>query len=188
MPIHKEKRALFLDRDGIINIDHGYVYKVEDFKFVEGIFELVRLFTDAGYLIFVVTNQSGIGRGYYTEKDFTILTELMKEKFLKNNIKIEEVYYCPHAPEVGCICRKPQTGMINKALENYDIDLYQSWMIGDKQSDIALATNAGIGKSIYIGNKNIPNTTHTFFSINEAKSYFQDNKGKIQNRSSKGKC
>ena len=158
-------KALFLDRDGIINIDHGYVYKIEDFEFTEGIFDLVKLFTDAGYLIFVVTNQSGIGRGYYSEEDFTILTNWMIEEFKKQALKIEKVYYCPHSPEDKCHCRKPQTGMIEQALADYPVDLANSWLIGDKQSDIDLARNAGLGKSVYIGNNTIKNCTYKFITI-----------------------
>ncbi len=164
-------KALFLDRDGIINIDHGYVYQIENFEFVDGIFDLVKLFTDAGYLIFVVTNQSGIGRGYYSEEDFTTLTDWMIEELRKKELKIEKVYYCSHAPEDKCHCRKPETGMIEQALEDYPIDLADSWLIGDKQSDIDLAMNASIGSSIYIGNKDIKNPTYHFKSILECKEF-----------------
>ena len=134
---------------------------------------------DEGYLIFVVTNQSGIGRGYYSEEDFTSLTEWMIEKFDDKNITIEKVYYCPHSPEKKCHCRKPQTGMIEQALKEYAIDLEHSWMIGDKSSDIALAQNANIGDSIYIGDTKSREATLSFNSLKEAKSYFQENKGKI---------
>jgi len=170
-------KALFLDRDGIINIDHGYVSKIEDFEFTDGIFDLVRLFSDAGYLVFVVTNQSGIGRGYYTEEDFSTLTAWMKEKFKENGIKIEEVYYCPHAPEANCHCRKPETGMIEEVLKTYSIDLPASWMIGDKQSDMDLAENAGLGHSIYIGHNKIQNSSYNFSSILKCKSYLEKNQG-----------
>ena len=162
-------KALFLDRDGIINVDHGYVYKIEDFEFVEGIFELVKEFTDAGYLIFVVTNQSGIDRGYYSEEDFSTLSDWMIEAFKKKGIKIKKVYYCPHSPKEKCHCRKPETGMIEEALKNYNIDIENSWIIGDKQSDIDLAKNANIPNSIYIGNKNITNATYYFNSILECR-------------------
>ena len=170
-----KKKALFIDRDGIINIDHGYVYKIEDFEFTEDIFELVKLFSKDGYMIFIITNQSGIARGYYSENDFSTLTEWMIKKFKNNNITIEEVYHCPHSPEENCHCRKPQTGMIEQALEQYPIDLKHSWMIGDKQSDIDLALNAGIGFSIAIGNENIEQSTYSFHSIIACKSYLEKN-------------
>lgn len=84
--------------------------------------DLVKLFSDAGYLLFVVTNQSGIGRGYYTENDFILLTAWMKEKFMENSISIQAVYHCPHTPDNACLCRKPNTGMIQEALKTYSID------------------------------------------------------------------
>ena len=172
-------KALFLDRDGIINVDHGYVSKIEDFEFVDEIFDLVRLFTAAGYMIFIVTNQSGIGRGYYSEEDFSSLSEWMVKKLDDKNITIEKVYYCPHSPEEKCHCRKPEIGMIEQALEQYPIDLEHSWIIGDKGSDIALAQNANIGNSVYIGDTKSSEATLSFNSLKEAKSYFQENKGKI---------
>ncbi|AKF24352.1 D,D-heptose 1,7-bisphosphate phosphatase [Sulfurovum lithotrophicum] len=168
-------KALFLDRDGVINVDHGYVHKIEDFKFVEGIFDLVRFFSDAGYQIFVVTNQSGIGRGYYGERDFQKVTSWMKEKFEQQGIHIEEVKHCPHAPEENCCCRKPETGMIEAIMATYDIDLSRSWMIGDKQSDIDLAGNAGIGHSIAIGNKKIEKADYFFPAIAECKRFLEEN-------------
>lgn len=168
-------KALFLDRDGIINVDHGYVYKIEDFEFVKGIFDLVRIFSNRGYLIFVVTNQSGIGRGYYSEEDFQKLTAWMKDEFKKNGIEISQVCHCPHSPDAGCSCRKPETGMIEEVLKTYSIDLPVSWMIGDKQSDMDLAKNAGLGHAIYIGHDKIQNSSYNFGSILECKSYLEKN-------------
>ncbi len=173
------KKALFLDRDGIINIDYGYVSKIEEFEFIEGIFDLVKLFSDAGYLLFVVTNQSGIGRGYYTENDFILLTAWMKEKFMENSISIQAVYHCPHTPDNACLCRKPNTGMIQEALKTYSIDLPHSWLIGDKQSDIDLASNAGIGTSVAIGKNKIHGSTYHFESILACKEFLEENQGKI---------
>ena len=103
------QKALFLDRDGIINIDHGYVSKIENFEFTKGIFELIQLFIEKDYLLFIVTNQSGIGRGYYTLNDFEVLNQWMIKKLKSKNIEIQSVHYCPHAPEENCSCRKPQT-------------------------------------------------------------------------------
>ena len=168
-------KALFLDRDGIINVDHGYVSNIEDFEFIEGIFDLIKLFSNEGYLIFVVTNQSGIGRGYYTEEDFNILTQWMCEHFEQAGISIEKVSYCPHAPEAHCHCRKPETGMIDEILKTYNIDLSHSWMIGDKQSDIDLAKSANIGHSIAITSKEMQNTDYIFPSISECKRFLEEN-------------
>ena len=175
------QKALFLDRDGIINVDHGYTYKIEDFEFSEGIFSLLKIFKNAGYLIFVITNQSGIGRGYYDESDFYTLTAWMTETFAKKGITIEKVFYCPHTPDAKCRCRKPDIGMIEQALSKYPLDLKHSWMIGDKVSDITLAANAGIGNAIYVGDKPLSQATLSFASVNACAHYFQENQGKINN-------
>jgi len=172
-------KALFLDRDGVINVDHGYVYKKEDFEFSEGIFALVKHFVDKGYLIFVVTNQSGIGRGYYSEENFTLLTQWMIDIFKQKDISIEKVLYCPHAPEEKCACRKPNTALIDEILQQYDIDLSKSYLIGDKQSDIDLAKNAGIANAIYIGDKIVQNSTQDYKTILECQYYLEEKNGKI---------
>ncbi len=170
------QKALFLDRDGIINIDHGYVSKIEDFIFTEGIFELLRLFLDKAYLLFIVTNQSGIGRGYYSEDDFLRLTSWMLEEFKKREIEIVSVEYCPHAPEEKCSCRKPEIGMIDEILAKQNIILEKSWLIGDKQSDIDLAHNATIANTIAIGERKIEKATYTFKTILECKEFLEKNK------------
>jgi len=163
----KKQKALFLDRDGIINIDHGYVSKIEDFHFSSGIFELLHLFVNQGYLLFIVTNQSGIGRGYYTQDDFDTLTQWMLDTFKKNNIHIQKVLYCPHAPDETCLCRKPKTGMIDDILKHYSINLEQSWLIGDKQSDIHLARNSHIAHTILIAKEDVAKSEYHFTSILE---------------------
>ena len=145
-----KKKAIFLDRDGVINHDRGYVNKIEDFRFVESIFETLRNFQEKGFSLFIVTNQSGIGRGYYTKEDFDILTKWMLKELKKEKIHITKVYFCPHSPEERCICRKPNTGMFDKAFKDYKIDKKNSWMIGDKHSDIKAAVNAGINNTILI--------------------------------------
>ncbi len=160
-------KALFLDRDGIINIDHGYVNKIEDFTFNEKIFELMHLFIKKHFKLFIVTNQSGIGRGYYSIDDFEKLSKWMLKVLKQEKIEIEAIKFCQHSPETKCGCRKPQTGMIDEILKEYNIDLESSWMIGDKQSDIDLATNAKIGKSISIGNRDIAYSDYHFRTIEE---------------------
>ena len=140
------KPALFLDRDGVINIEKNYLYRIEDFEFIEGIFDVCRYFHDRGYKIVIVTNQSGICRGYYTEEDFKRLTEWMEAEFAKEHISIAKTYHCPHHPEFtgSCSCRKPEPGMFLKAKEELDLDMENSVMIGDKPSDIEAAKRAGI--------------------------------------------
>lgn len=143
------KKALFLDRDGVINIEKDYVYKIEDFEFVDGIFELCRYYQDLGFIIFVVTNQSGISRGYYSEKNFSDLTSWMIEEFAKKSIEIKKVYHCPHHPEFSeeCSCRKPQPGMLLQAQKEYDVDLKNSVLVGDKERDIEAGLNAGLNET-----------------------------------------
>jgi D-glycero-D-manno-heptose 1,7-bisphosphate phosphatase len=143
--------ALFLDRDGVINIDHGYVYRIEDFKFIPGIFSFVREFVELGYKVIVVTNQAGIGRGYYTEEDFYHLTRWMQAEFLASNAPINAVYHCPYHPEHGKGAfrqdsdeRKPKPGMFFKAARDWDIDLQKSVIVGDHVTDISAAIAAGI--------------------------------------------
>lgn len=153
-------KALFLDRDGIVNIDYGHVYKIEDFKFTDFIFDLCKKYQSNGYLIFIITNQAGIGKGLYTENDFLILTEYMLNEFKKHNIDITKVYYCPHKPEDHCECRKPKPGMFLKAIKEFNVDVANSVAIGDKMSDLEAAHLAGI--------KNL------FFKHNQYKQYDVD--------------
>jgi D-glycero-D-manno-heptose 1,7-bisphosphate phosphatase len=145
-------KAAFLDRDGVINIDKNYVYKIEDFEFKDGIFELLKLLQSKGFTLFVVTNQSGIGRGYYTLQDFKKLTEYMLNELKKKGIEIKEVAFCPHHPDENCECRKPKPGMILNLSKKYNIDLKNSILIGDKQSDIEAGKNAGVGKTYLVEN------------------------------------
>jgi len=140
------KKALFLDRDGVVNVEKEYLYKQEDFEFIEGVFELCRHYQDLGYLIFVVTNQSGIARKFYSEVDFAKLTQWMLQAFEKEGVHITKVYHCPHHPDISgsCECRKPEPGMLREAAKTYDIDLANSIMIGDKERDIEAGLNAGL--------------------------------------------
>jgi len=153
-----KKKALFLDRDGVINVDHGYVHTPDNFEFIDGIFELVVAANQAGYLVIVVTNQAGIGRGYYTIDKFNHLTDWMSDRFAEQGAQIDAVYFCPHHPEMGvneylrhCDCRKPAPGMIRKAELEHSIDLKNSILIGDHFSDVKAANAAGIKTAILIG-------------------------------------
>jgi D-glycero-D-manno-heptose 1,7-bisphosphate phosphatase len=145
-------KALFLDRDGTINVEKNYVYKIVDFEFRNGIFELVRDFCLRGYLIFVITNQAGIARGLYTEKDFHLLTGWMVDQFRLRGIQITKVYFCPHHPDITgeCTCRKPQPGMLLKAMEEFGVDAAASVLVGDRESDIQAGLNAHIGTNYLI--------------------------------------
>ena len=139
-------KALFLDRDGVINIHDGYTYRIEDFRFKTGIFENCRNYLSQGYRIFVITNQAGIAKGIFTESDFLELTEWMIKEFRNEGIEIVKVYYCPHHPDITgpCSCRKPEPGMILQAVKEFGIDIKKSLLIGDKESDIEAGRRAGI--------------------------------------------
>lgn len=146
-------KALFLDRDGVINIDKGYVHKPEDCVFVDGIFDLVRKANSLDYKVIVVTNQAGIARGYYTEEQFKTFSDWMCEKFKEQNSKIDYIYFCPHHPESGlgeylmkCNCRKPNPGMFINAEKDFSIAMQHSIMIGDNITDLEAAAAASVGQ------------------------------------------
>ncbi len=147
-----KNKALFLDRDGTLNVEKNYVYKIEDFEFIDGIIELIKTYQEKGFLIFIITNQAGIARGYYTEQDYQILTNWMINELKTYGIKIAKVYHCPHHPKVTgeCDCRKPSPGMILKAINEFNINPSKSVLIGDKKSDILAGENAGIGENLFI--------------------------------------
>lgn len=145
-------KALFLDRDGTINIDYGYVYRPQDFVFIDGIFELCAKAQEKGYLIIIITNQSGIARGYYSDEDFQNLNKYMIEQFAQRGIQITDVFYCP---ELSGNRRKPGCGMFTEAQQKYNIDMGASVSVGDKPRDIEAAQRAGVGKNfLYQGDFN----------------------------------
>jgi D-glycero-D-manno-heptose 1,7-bisphosphate phosphatase len=153
----RKNKALFLDRDGVINVERGYVHRREDFLFQEGIFELCAAAQARAFLLIVVTNQAGIGRGYYTESSFLTLTEWMVGTFAEHDIEIARVYYCPYHPVHGIGAyrrdsadRKPQPGMLWRAQADFDVDLASSILVGDKVSDIWAAQAAGVGTKILL--------------------------------------
>ncbi len=140
-------KAIFLDRDGTLNEDLGYTYKTEQFELLPGVIEGLKLLKD--YKLFIVSNQSGIGRGYYTEEDMHKYNNRMLEEFKKHNIKIEKIYFCPHSPETECDCRKPNNKYVKEAEKTYNLDLKKSFTVGDHPADVLLAKNSGC-KSIYL--------------------------------------
>jgi D-glycero-D-manno-heptose 1,7-bisphosphate phosphatase len=139
-------KALFIDRDGVINIDKVHVSEIARFEFTDGIFDLCRKYSAAGYRIIVITNQAGIAKGYYTENEFRLLTNWMIEAFNHQGIEIARVYHCPHHPDYSgrCNCRKPEPGMILKAVEEFDLEISGCVLIGDKESDLEAGRRAGI--------------------------------------------
>lgn len=145
------KKCVFLDRDGNINIEKDYLYKIEEFEFIDGAKEAIKIFNNLGYLVVVVTNQSGIARGYYDENNVKALHEYLKKEVNKIGGNIDGFYFCPHHPQKGigkykldCNCRKPQPGMFLDAKKDLNIDLLSSIMVGDKISDIEAGKNLGM--------------------------------------------
>ncbi len=143
------KKAVFLDRDGTINVEKDYLYQVADFEFVPGAEEAIRRLNQAGLLVIVVTNQSGVARGYYTEDDVEQLHRHINRELARHDAHVDAWFYCPHHPSgkgsyaLPCSCRKPLPGMLRAAALRYDIDLEQSYMVGDKQADIEAGMAAG---------------------------------------------
>ena len=161
------QKAFFFDRDGVINVDHGYVSKIEDFDFLSGIFQVMRSLAEKGYALIVVTNQSGIGRGYYTKDDFQRVTEWMIQRFADEGVEITAVYSCPHSPELNCDCRKPAPGMFLQAIREHKLDPSVCWMVGDKVTDMQAAEAAGIQNRVLIGCAESGHNTHTISTLRE---------------------
>ena len=138
-------KAVFLDRDGTINVEKNYLYKIEDFEFLPGVVESLKSLQQAGFLLIIITNQSGIGRGYYTIQDFQKLNSWMVDYLKSQGVFITDVYYCPHLPDAqieeyrkDCNCRKPKSGMYEQAIIDHNIALSESYAIGDKIRDCAI--------------------------------------------------
>jgi len=142
----KQRPAAFLDRDGVLNVDHGFIHKPEQLEWIEGAPEAVRLLNDAGYYVIVVTNQSGIARGYFDEAAVRSLHAVMQERLAQDGAHIDAFYFCPHHPEgtvkalaVRCPCRKPKPGMLEQAARDWPIDKSASFLIGDRDDDMTAA-------------------------------------------------
>lgn len=144
--IFRKRKGAFFDRDGTINVEKNYLYRIEDFEFRPGMPEMIKRYKDDGYVIIVITNQAGIARGYYTEKDMHILHDYINQELSKIGTRIDAFYFCPHHPDFTgpCHCRKPDTGMIEKAIKDWDIDVQESILFGDKPWDIEAGERVGI--------------------------------------------
>ncbi|TCK02884.1 D-glycero-alpha-D-manno-heptose-1,7-bisphosphate 7-phosphatase [Phorcysia thermohydrogeniphila] len=138
-----KNRAVFLDRDNTLIHDDGFIHEPEKVKLLPGVPEGLKLLKESGYLLIVTSNQSGIGRGYFQEDDFHAVNRKLQEFLKPYGVQIDDFFFCPHRPEDGCNCRKPRTGMVEKAAEKWNIDVSESFVIGDRDSDIQLAVNAG---------------------------------------------
>ncbi|MEF7613961.1 D-glycero-beta-D-manno-heptose 1,7-bisphosphate 7-phosphatase [Aquincola sp. MAHUQ-54] len=151
------RRAAFLDRDGVINAEHGYVHRWADFEFLPGAVEAMRRLHEAGWLIVVITNQSGIARGMYTEADYQALTRQMRGHLAGLGVPVAGVYHCPHHPggsvaalSIDCDCRKPRPGLLLRAAHELGLSLPDSFMVGDKGSDAEAARAAGVGRVLLV--------------------------------------
>lgn len=145
------RKAIFLDRDGTLNIEKEYLYQEKDLELEEGTIEALQILRDLGYLLLVVTNQSGVARGYYSEEDLISFHEAFQRKLMEQGQKIDKFYYCPHHPEKGigkykqdCNCRKPNPGMLEQGIQEFDIDRESSFMVGDKIADVQAGARAAL--------------------------------------------
>ena len=144
-----ENKVIFLDRDGTINKDFGYVYQKSKLEFLPGVIEALHLLKDAGYKLIIITNQSGIGRGYFSLNDYNEFNQYMIEELKKLNIEIDKVYYCPHTDEDKCNCRKPNIGLFENAIKEYNVDIENSYVIGDNERDLSVCDKYNL-KSILL--------------------------------------
>ena len=150
-------RAVFLDRDGVINVDHGYTHRVEDFQFVAGSAQALALLQAAGWRLVVVTNQSGIARGLYSSDDYERFTEHMRAQLQAAGVHLDAVFHCPHMPDaavaayrLACDCRKPAAGMLLRAARELSLDLPGSVFVGDRLSDVQAGRAAGVGRCVLV--------------------------------------
>ncbi len=140
---------VLVDRDGTLLEDAGFVHRIADYRPLPGAIEGLSLLQRAGFGLAVLTNQSGIGRGIFSEEDYQVFQAHFIQEFAAQDVQIEATYFCPHSPEAGCNCRKPATGLLERAQRELDIDLLRSWVIGDKPEDIELARRADC-RAIYV--------------------------------------
>jgi D-glycero-D-manno-heptose 1,7-bisphosphate phosphatase len=177
------RKALFLDRDGVINVEKNYVYRIEDFEFLPGIFELCSTARRLGFLLVVITNQAGIGRGYYSETDYQRLTGWMQDQFRAHGIEIDRVYHCPYHPTAGIgeyrqdsFHRKPNPGMILTARDELGLDLSESVLVGDKDSDIEAGRAAGVKHNLRLRHDGIADLGQLEFpSLAAVRDWLVDN-------------
>lgn len=181
-------KALFLDRDGVINVNYGYVHEINNCQFIDGIFDLTRYAVSKNYKIIIVTNQSGIGRGYYTENQFYNFMKWMSDVFKSEGVMISKVYYSPYHPIHGKgkykkddFSRKPNPGMLIDAIKEFNIDTSLSVLIGDSVSDIEAGIVAGIGTNLFLSESEFMNQInkdlyHKISHLSEGLAFLSINK------------
>jgi D-glycero-D-manno-heptose 1,7-bisphosphate phosphatase len=146
----ESRRVVFLDRDGTLTVDRGYTWRLQDYALQPGVPAALRRLEEAGYALAIVTNQSGIGRGYYAESDYAAFQRHLIADLGRQGVRILESFHCPHRPDAGCACRKPGTALLERARDEIGADLARSWMIGDNAGDMALATRAGLEGAVLV--------------------------------------
>lgn len=150
-------KAAFIDRDGVINEERDYVHCIEDFMLIPGVVEGLTLLRSAGYLLIVVTNQAGIARGYYDQAAMEHLHDYLRRLLSERGVTLDAIYFCPHHPQgsvsgldIECNCRKPAPGMLLQAMQDFDLDLSASVLIGDKHSDVQAGKRSGVGRTVIV--------------------------------------
>ena len=183
-------KAAFLDRDGVINKDYGYVHKWEQFDFCEGVIEGLKILIELKFKIIIITNQSGIDRGIFTEKEYQILTKLMINSLDKKGVKVSDIFHCPHHPSFSikslsdCECRKPKPGLFLKAAKIHNISMHKSIAIGDNERDLIAAKSAGIEQRYLINSNKFINKkltcskTNSFNSLLDCSKFLKQNNRK----------
>jgi len=164
-------KVFFVDRDGVINKEVGYLHEISKFEFIEGAIEGLKTIIDKGYEIIIITNQSGIGRGMYDINTFEILNDWMLKEFESEGVKILDVFFCPHSPDENCNCRKPKPGLFLEAQKKFNINMEESWSVGDKETDVEAASLSGISNKVLVrsGHKINEKNTNSNFIINSLK-------------------
>jgi D-glycero-D-manno-heptose 1,7-bisphosphate phosphatase len=169
---HRPHRALFLDRDGVVNVEIGYLHRIEDVRWVPGIVPLCRTARDLGYKVIVVTNQAGIARGFYTEDDFFSLMAWIRAELRRDGVEFDAVYFCPFHPTEGVgsyRCehedRKPGPGMLLRGAQEFGLDLKQSILVGDRCSDIGAANAAGLRQAFLLAGTDTVRCSGDYLSI-----------------------
>jgi D-glycero-D-manno-heptose 1,7-bisphosphate phosphatase len=174
--MNASKKTVFLDRDGVINRDSAdYIKSWEEFEFLPGSLEAIKLLTEEHFTIFLITNQSVINRGMVTQSGLMYIFTKMKETIIKRGGKITDIFYCPHMPDENCSCRKPAPGMVLSAQKKYNIDLSSSYFVGDSTKDIECAKRAGCGYSILVKTGNGPEAIKELTKIGNAPNHLAEN-------------
>lgn len=164
MAANPQNKAVFIDRDDTINRDVPYCSHPEDFKLLPGVGEGIKFLKENGFKIIIITNQSGIARGYFTKETLDRIHDRMRSDLAGYGASVDAIYYCPHHPDEGCDCRKPKPKMIFEAARDFDINIAQSYVIGDSEADIEMGNKAGCKKSLKVKRSGLSDSSHENFA------------------------